>query len=82
MIICQKTFTILPQVEKGSEDVQLRFKDFLLDAKEQFLHVEKRFSEVEELRISLAKYFVEDTTKFKLEDCFQTIANFSNQVGN
>lgn len=73
-------FLFSVQVEKSSDDIQNQFKGFLTDAKEQFVFVEKRIAEVEELRVSLAKYFVEDTAKFKLEDCFQTIANFSNQV--
>ncbi|XP_078494219.1 inverted formin-2 isoform X4 [Ciona intestinalis] len=68
------------QVEKSSKEVKEQFAPFLKVATDKVSTFAKDLEEIENLRLSLAKYLVEDEAKFKLEECLSTFAKLCEQI--
>uniref|UniRef100_H2Z1H6 Inverted formin, FH2 and WH2 domain containing n=1 Tax=Ciona savignyi TaxID=51511 RepID=H2Z1H6_CIOSA len=68
------------QVDKASDDVKKQFVPFLQSASDRVRIFEQDLVEIEDLRVNLAKYLVEDVNKFKLEEAFCTFAKFCEQI--
>ncbi|XP_071951064.1 uncharacterized protein [Antedon mediterranea] len=75
----EKVKLIGEQLDEGAREVKEQMVEFLLNAKEDLKELQEMLEDVEKLRIKLAEYLCEDTTTFKLEDCFGVFKVFCDK---
>ncbi|XP_033111227.1 formin-J-like [Anneissia japonica] len=76
----QKRVTLVgDQLEEGTREVKEQMVEFLQNAKEDLNELQEMLDDVEKLRKKLSEYLCEDSTTFKLEDCFGVFKIFCDK---
>lgn len=75
MDIIQKQIN-LPTTE---EDINLQMDEFLKNAERTIKNLNKQLEELKSLRITMADFFCEDVTTFKVDECFEIFYKFNEQ---
>ncbi|XP_052078759.1 formin-J-like [Mytilus californianus] len=64
------------QAETIGADFQKQMSDFLKFAKDDLSELQEDLKDIESLKLELADFFCEDSSSFKLEECFSVLNTF------
>ncbi|XP_063414448.1 formin-J-like isoform X2 [Mytilus trossulus] len=64
------------QAETIGADFQKQMSDFLQFAKDDLSELQEDLKDIESLKLELADFFCEDSSSFKLEECFSVLNTF------
>lgn len=77
---CSRVKRLNEQIEAVDDSQLSNLKEFIQTACGAIHLLEKRQADLNDWKTKLAEYFCEDTTYFKLEECFSTLFKFCDRI--
>ncbi|PRD29069.1 UNVERIFIED_CONTAM: Fhdc1 [Trichonephila clavipes] len=74
--LCQRVSKVSTQVAVAEDQIRSQMQDFIEFAESKVETIQNEINDLESVRQRLADFLCEDTSAFKLEDCFKVFHNF------
>ncbi|GIY38474.1 FH2 domain-containing protein 1, partial [Caerostris extrusa] len=77
--LCQRVSKVSTQVAVAEDQIRSQMQEFIEFAESKVETIQNEINDLESVRQRLADFLCEDTTAFKLEDCFKVFHNFCSR---
>ncbi|XP_055934195.1 inverted formin-2-like isoform X1 [Argiope bruennichi] len=74
--LCQRVCKVSTQVATANDEIKAQMQDFIEFAQSKMEGIQNEINELENVRQHLADFLCEESSAFKLEDCFRVFHSF------